>query len=87
MRGSYSPQTAKGDHNVLTLSNLNLPLYPHPLQAANCCRNSRLVVDEDELKWVTNEKNILLFLKKYHINLRSKTTRFQEIKSIFRDVK
>ena len=22
----------------------------HPLQAANCCRNSRLVVDEDDLK-------------------------------------
>ena len=27
----------------------------HPLQAANCCRNSRLVVDENDLKWVTNE--------------------------------
>ena len=24
----------------------------HPLQAANCCRNSRLVVDIDDLKWV-----------------------------------
>ena len=24
----------------------------HPLQAANCCRNSRLVVDEDELMWL-----------------------------------
>ena len=22
------------------------------LQAANCCHNSRLVVDKDELKWV-----------------------------------
>ena len=32
----------------------------HPLQAANCCRNSRLVVDEDDLKWVENEKNIVI---------------------------
>ena len=23
----------------------------HPLQAANCCRNSRHVVDEDDLMW------------------------------------
>ena len=30
----------------LTLSGLNLPLSSYPLQAANCCRNSRLVVDE-----------------------------------------
>ena len=27
-------------------------------QTANCCRNSWLVVDEDDLKWVTNEKNV-----------------------------
>ena len=26
----------------------------HPLQAANSCRNSRLVVDEDDVKWVKN---------------------------------
>ena len=25
----------------------------HSLQAANCCRNSRLVVNEDDMKWVT----------------------------------
>ena len=50
----------------------------NPLQAANCCRNSRLVVDENDLKWVTNEKNILLFLKQSHEDIRSKTTRFQE---------
>ena len=35
---------------------------------------------ENDLKWVTNEKNILLFLKDFHENFRSKTTRFQEIK-------
>ena len=27
---------------------------------------NRLVVDEDDLKWVTNEKKILLFLKQFH---------------------
>ena len=48
----------------LTLSSLNL----HPLQAANYCRNSRLVVDEDDLKWVANEKKIMLFLKQFQEN-------------------
>ena len=38
--------------NSVTLSSLTLPLSSHPLQAANCCRNSRLVVDEDDLMWV-----------------------------------
>ena len=33
------------------------PCHLHPLQAANCCRNSRLAVDEDDLKCVANEKN------------------------------
>ena len=28
----------------------------HPLQAANFCHNSRLVVDENDLKCVANEK-------------------------------
>ena len=34
----------------------------HQLQAVNCWRNSRRVVDEDELKCVANENNILLLL-------------------------
>ena len=36
-------------------SSLN-PLKPefNSLQADNYCRNSRLVVDENDLKWVTN---------------------------------
>ena len=39
----------------LTLSSLNLHhCHLYPLQAANCCRNSRPVVDEDDLKWVKN---------------------------------
>ena len=53
----------------LTLSSLTLHL--HPLQAANCFRNSRLVVDEDDLNRVANEQNILLlFLKKILENFR-----------------
>ena len=39
----------------------------HPLQAANCCRNSRLVVDEDDMKWVTYGKNT----NQFHKNVRS----------------
>ena len=45
----------------------------HPLQVANCCRNSRLAVDEDDLKCVANEKKILLLLKQFHENFHSKT--------------
>ena len=48
----------------LTLSNLNIPL--HPLQAANCCRNSRLVVDEDDLKWVKSKENCHVLVKQFH---------------------
>ena len=44
-------------------------------------------MDENNLKWVAKEKNILLLLKQFHENFRSKTTRFQEIKSFFRDAK
>ena len=40
--------------SVLTLSSLTLHCHLHPLQAANCCRNARLVVDEDDLMWVKN---------------------------------
>ena len=36
----------------LTLSGLSLHCHLHPLQAVNCCRNSRLVVEEDDLMWV-----------------------------------
>ena len=41
----------------LTISSLDSQFYHfnlHPLQAANCCRNSRLVVDD--LKWVSYER-------------------------------
>ena len=38
----------------LTRSSLNLHSHLHPLQAANLCHNSRLVGDEDDLKWLEN---------------------------------
>ena len=39
-------------HSSLYHSNL------HPLQAANCCRNSRLVVDEHDLMWFKYERKL-----------------------------
>ena len=33
----------------------------HPRQAASCCRNSLLVVDEDDMKWLANEKKYCYF--------------------------
>ena len=38
----------------------------HPLQAANCFRNSRLVVDENDLNLVAMDKNVLLLLNQFH---------------------
>ena len=45
---------SEGFYGKLNLSSLTLHCHFHPLQAANCCRNSRLVVDEDDLMWVKN---------------------------------
>ena len=42
----------------------------YPLQAANCCRNSRLVVDEDDLKRMANENNISLLLQEGFFNFK-----------------
>ena len=51
---------------------MNLPL-------SSFCRNSRLVVEEDDLKWVANENNISLLLKQFQGNFSSKTTRCRKI--------
>ena len=59
---------------ILTLSGLNLLCHLHTLQAANCCRNSRLAAEKDDLKWVANEKNTLLLLKHLHKKFRSKSS-------------
>ena len=59
----------------------------HPLEAANCCRNSRLAVDEDDLKWAVNKTKMVLLLKQFDENFRSKIPRFWEMKSLFTDAK
>ena len=59
----------------------------HSLQAANCCRNSRLVVSEDDFKWVAKEKNVLLLLNQFREYVRSKPPSFKEIKLFFRHAK
>ena len=55
-------------------------MYFHSLQATNFCRNSRLVVDEDDLKWVVNETNMPIssLLKQFHKKIRSKPLGFSK---------
>ena len=72
---------------LLTLSSLTSPLSSHPLQAANCCRNSRLVVDEDDLMWVQKIKKCHVLRNQFHGYFHSKTLCCRKIKSVFRDVK
>ena len=55
----------------------------HPLQAANCCRNSRLVVDEDDFKWVENCRKLPCIGEL----VLWKSPSCRKIKSVFRDVK
>ena len=40
----------------------------HQRHAVNCFRNSRLAVDDDDVKWVKNKKKVLLLLKHFHDN-------------------
>ena len=61
--------------STLTLSILNLPLS----SSSTTSRNSRLVVDEDDLKWVAIEKNILLLLEQFHENFRCKPLRCRQL--------
>ena len=59
----------------------------HPLQAANCCRNSQLVVDEDDLKSVKNEKQNSVIINQFHKRNGSETPNFGKFRSFFRDAK
>ena len=68
--------------HTFTLSGLTLHCRLHPPQAANCCRNSRLVVNKDDLKWVVKGKKIVI-IKTVQRNFRSETNMFQEIRSFF----
>ena len=56
--------------------------YPHPLQAANCCRNSRLVVDEDEKRGWKNKENFHVLVKQFYKNFRSKIRGCRKIKFV-----
>ena len=69
----YTNVPPMSSHLCSTLSSLNLPCHLHSPQAANCCRTSRLVVNEADLNWVTLVKNILLLLKQLYEKCRSKT--------------
>ena len=60
------------DSNVYLSQSLSYHCHLHSPQTANCYRISRLVVDEDDLKWMTNEENIVLLLQ-FHENIRSET--------------
>ena len=72
---------------MITLSSLTLHCHLHPLQAANCCRNSRLVVDEDDLLWFKKKENCHVFVNEFHGNFRCKKLGCRKIPSVFRDVK
>ena len=58
-----------------------------PPQAANCCRNSRLVVDEDYLKWVKNLRKLPCIAKSFMNISLLKPLNFSKMKSVFRFVK
>ena len=59
----------------------------HTLQAVNCYRNSRLAVDEDDLKWMTNLRKLPHIRKKFNGNSRSNTHSCRTVRCVFRDVK
>ena len=73
-------------YEQLTLSGLTLHCHLHPLQAANCCRNSQLVVDEDDLKWLKIKENCNVLVHQFHGNFRSKTLGRRRINYVFRDL-
>ena len=59
----------------------------YPLQAANCCRNSRLVVNKDDLKWVKNVRKLPCISKSFIDIFLLKPLSFSKIKSVFRDLR
>ena len=67
----------------LTLSGLNLPLS----SSSTTSRESRLVVDEEDLMWFKNYRKSHELVNQFHKNFRSKTLSYRKIKSVFRDVK
>ena len=76
-----------GPRAVNELGGPVIPGNVHPLQAANCCRNSRLVVDEDDLMWFKITENCHVLVNQFNGNFRSKTPSCRKIKYVSRDVK
>ena len=55
------PQTAIFEYiTFLTHEARSYQCHLYPLQVANCCPNSRLVVGLGDLKWLINEKQIII---------------------------
>ena len=59
----------------------------HPLQVDYCCRNSRLVVDKYDLKYVKNSRKLSCIVNQFHGNFHSKTSNCSKIKPVYRGVK
>ena len=57
------------------------------LQAANCCRNSRLAVDKNDLKCVKNVRKLPCISKSFIDIFLLKPLSFSTMKSVYRDVK
>ena len=56
-RPTLSPLSDYDRSLVLTINSLRMyHSHFHPLQAANCCRNARLVVDENDMMWFKNSR-------------------------------
>ena len=51
----------KQTDDMRDMRNTIIHCHLHPLQAANCCRNSRFVVDDDDLKLFKNLKKIAIY--------------------------
>ena len=52
----------------------------HSLQAASCCRNSRLVVNKDDLKSVKIKENCHVLVNQFQGNFQHKTLSCRKIK-------
>ena len=71
----------------LTLWSLNNHYHLHSQQAANCCRNSRLVVNEDDLMWIKNVRKLPCISKPASKKFSFLNLGCWKSKSVFRDVK
>ena len=82
--GNKMAVSVTGPRAVNELGGPVIPGNLHPLQAKNCCRNSRLVVDEDDFMWF---KKYHVLVNQFHGDFRSKTLGSRTIRFVFRDVK